>query len=149
MANDDRLHIAPRAKEEDTASMGSFLDGFQRKEMPKENPTRQERLRISAEVKNLTMDEAEEGIVNNMAVVLDVRKQEDYFNGHIPGAINLQEDDIILYASSNIRNLRQIIFVYSTNGRRSARACRLLMNIGYENVYNLGGIINWTGELES
>jgi len=78
---------------------------------------------------------------------LDVRTQDEYYNGHIPSAILLPEDEITQKAETIIPDKRKTILVYCQTGVRSERAVRALLGMGYTNVYDLGGIVNWTGEI--
>lgn len=80
------------------------------------------------------------------AILLDVRDQEDYADGHIPGSINLQLasiSDIDDYAP----NLETPIFVYCYGGMRSYQAAAILQGMGYHYVTNIGGIDQYKGEL--
>lgn len=86
------------------------------------------------------MDEADDYII------LDVRTAEEYADGHIPDAVNIpnesigEEDNI-----SQLPNKDQLIFVYCRSGRRSKEASKKLAALGYTNVYEFGGIIDWAG----
>ncbi len=77
-------------------------------------------------------------------VLLDVRTQEEYLDGHIEGSINipLQEIDKI---SQNVQNKSVAIFVYCRSGARSKKAVDILAKMGYDNVKNIGGIIGYKG----
>jgi rhodanese-related sulfurtransferase len=77
--------------------------------------------------------------------LVDVRTPEEYASGHIPKAINIPVSTI----SDNppTMNKDALIIVYCRSGSRSARAKDTLEEMGYTNVYNVGGIIDWTGEI--
>lgn len=84
-------------------------------------------------------------LINNEAIVIDVRSSDEYGTGHIEGSINIPVDVI-----SNISyDKNTTIIVYCATGIRSANAAKTLINLGYTNVYNLdGGLINWGFDLE-
>ena len=81
-------------------------------------------------------------------VVLDVRTAEEYAEGHIPGAINVANEDIGAEQPSELPDLDQVIFVYCRSGRRSKEASSKLAALGYTNIYEFGGILDWDGEIE-
>ena len=82
------------------------------------------------------------------AVLIDVRGEEDYKNGHIPGSINIPEPEI-----NNIENMligkSTPIFVYCLSGAKSWNATKALQALGYCNVQNIGGINKYTGKTET
>ena len=80
-------------------------------------------------------------------VVLDVRTEDEYASGHIPGAICIPNETIYKDRPEQLPDLDQIILVYCRSGNRSKRAARMLYEMGYTNVYEFGGIIDWTGEV--
>lgn len=89
---------------------------------------------------NVAMDLIEEG-----AIVVDVRNVDEYNTGHIKDSINIPVDNI----SSVNYDKETTIIVYCATGIRSADAAKALIDAGYTNVYNLdGGLINWGFELE-
>jgi rhodanese-related sulfurtransferase len=84
-------------------------------------------------------------LINNKAIVIDVRTSDEYNTGHIEDSINIPVDNInsINYGKDTT------IIVYCATGMRSANAAQTLINLGYTNVYNLdGGLINWGFDLE-
>lgn len=80
-------------------------------------------------------------------VVVDVRTQEEYAEGHIPGAICVPNESIADAQPAELPDLEQTILVYCRSGRRSKEAAQKLADMGYTNVYEFGGIIDWTGEV--
>ena len=80
-------------------------------------------------------------------VVVDVRRQDEYDEGHIPGAILVPNESIATEPPEALPDLDQIILVYCRSGRRSKEAAGKLAQIGYTNIYEFGGIIDWTGEI--
>lgn len=93
----------------------------------------------------ITENTANELISSNDVVIIDVRGSDEFDTGHIKGAINvpLSKIDEITYEKD------QYIIVYCASGMRSSNAAQILVDLGYENVYNLdGGLINWGATLE-
>lgn len=87
---------------------------------------------------------AKEKIINNGALLVDVRSKEEYNENHINGAINIDVNDINEDSISEIIfSLNTEIILYSNNGSRSSQAKELLKEYGYSNVYDLGAISNW------
>ncbi len=80
-------------------------------------------------------------------VVVDVRRQEEYDEGHIPGAILIPNESIGTERPVELPDLNQVILVYCRSGNRSKQAAEKLFNMGYTNIYNFGGISTWTGEI--
>lgn len=80
-------------------------------------------------------------------IVVDVRRQDEYDSGHIPGAILIPNESIGREQLEQLPDKDQIILVYCRSGRRSKEAAQKLANMGYTNVYEFGGIIDWTGEI--
>lgn len=82
-------------------------------------------------------------------VIVDVRQQDEYDAGHIPGAILIPNESIGTKRPEQLPNLDQIILVYCRSGNRSKQAAQKLFDMGYTNVYEFGGINTWTGEIVS
>ena len=97
---------------------------------------------ITAEEAKRIMD-SEEGYV-----ILDVRKQEEYDQGHIPGAIVISHEEIADKAEEVLTDKGQLILVYCRSGRRSKIAAEALVELGYINIKEFGGIIDWPYEVE-
>lgn len=76
-------------------------------------------------------------------IILDVREDYEFANGHIPGAILLPNGDITSKAESVLTDKNQLILVYCRSGRRSKEAAQKLADLGYSNVKEFGGIIDW------
>ena len=92
---------------------------------------------ITAEEAKSIMD-TEEGYI-----ILDVREQEDYDAGHIPGANLIPYTQIGDQANEMLPDKEQLILVYCRSGRRSKIAAEALMELGYTNIKEFGGIIDW------
>ena len=80
-------------------------------------------------------------------VVVDVRRQDEYDAGHIPGAILIPNESINKDQPEELPDLNQIILVYCRSGNRSKQAAQKLFDMGYRNIYEFGGITDWTGEI--
>ena len=99
-------------------------------------------LNITAQEAKQIMD-AQEGYV-----ILDVRTQEEYDQGHIPGAILIPDYEIRERAEEVLTDKDQLILVYCRSGRRSKNASQILVELGYTNIREFGGIIDWPYEVE-
>ncbi len=98
---------------------------------------------------NITAQEAK-GIMDTQEgyVILDVRTQEEYDQGHIPGAIVISHEEIAEKAEDVLTDKDQLIMVYCRSGRRSKIAAEALVELGYTNIKEFGGIIDWPYEVE-
>ena len=76
-------------------------------------------------------------------ILIDARTQEEYDEGHIPGAILIPEHEIADRAEKELPDKDQLILVYCRSGRRSKIAAEELVKLGYTNVKEFGGIIDW------
>lgn len=81
-------------------------------------------------------------------VILDTRTKEEFDTGHIPGAIQISHDEILKKAESVLTDKNQLILVYCRSGRRSKLAAEDLLKLGYTNIKEFGGILNWPYEVE-
>ena len=97
---------------------------------------------ITAEKAKEIMD-SEEGYI-----ILDVWTQEEYDEGHIPGAILIPHTEIEARAEEVLTDKDQLILVYCRSGRRSKIAAEALVELGYTNIKEFGGIIDWPYEVE-
>ena len=82
----------------------------------------------------------------NGYIILDVRRSDEFAEGHIPNAINIANEDIGTNAIPELPNKNQLILVYCRSGRRSKEAAKKLVDLGYTNIIEFGGILDWTGE---
>ena len=81
-------------------------------------------------------------------ILLDVRTPEEFADGHIPGALNIPNENIGENDIAELPDKEQRIYVYCRSGNRSKQASAKLVNLGYTNVVEIGGIIDYHGELE-
>ena len=79
-------------------------------------------------------------------IIIDARTQSEYDEGHIPGAILIPEYEISDRAEKELHDKNQLILVYCRSGRRSKIAAEELVKLGYTNVKEFGGIIDWEYE---
>jgi len=80
--------------------------------------------------------------------LIDVRTAEEFSTGHIPGALLIPDYEIEEKAPEQIPDKNDTIIVYCRSGRRSAGAAKMLTILGYNKVYDMGGIIDWPYETE-
>ena len=98
---------------------------------------------------NITAEEAKRIMDNEEGyIILDVRAQEEYDEGHIPGAILIPHTEIEARAEEVLTDKDQLILVYCRSGRRSKIAAEALVELGYTNIKEFGGIIDWPYEVE-
>ena len=98
---------------------------------------------------NITAEEAKEIMDSEEGyIILDVRTQEEYDEGHIPGAIVISHEEIAEKAEEVLTDKDQLILVYCRSGRRSKIAAEALVELGYTNIKEFGGIIDWPYEVE-
>ena len=98
---------------------------------------------------NITAEEAKQIIDTEEGyIILDVRTQEEYDQGHIPGAILIPDTEIKVKAEDVLTDKEQMILVYCRSGRRSKLAAETLVELGYTNIKEFGGIIDWPYEVE-
>ena len=80
-------------------------------------------------------------------IILDVRSREEYDQGHIPGAILIPDTEIEAKAADLLPDKDQLILVYCRSGRRSKLAAQSLADLGYTNIREFGGILDWPYEV--
>ncbi len=82
-------------------------------------------------------------------ILLDVRTPEEFASGHIPGAVQLTNETFTKQdAEKIIQSKEQAVYVYCRSGRRSKQSSQKLVDFGYSNVIEIGGILEYGGELE-
>ena len=98
---------------------------------------------------SISMEEAKEAFAQEGSyIIVDVRRADEYAQGHIPGAINIANEEIIDDDPAELSDKDQLIYVYCRSGRRSQEAAAKLAALGYSNVIECGGLMDWTGEIE-
>ena len=81
-------------------------------------------------------------------ILLDVRRIDEFEEGHIPGAINIPNESIGTEEIAQLPDKNQTIYVYCRSGNRSKQASQKLVKLGYTNIIEFGGILDYTGEFE-
>ena len=100
------------------------------------------------EYTQISQDKAAEMMaVDDGHVIVDVRREDEYAEGHIPRAILIPNESIVDTPPEELPDFDQIILVYCRSGRRSKEAAQKLADMGYTNVYEFGGIITWNGDI--
>lgn len=100
--------------------------------------------------KTITAKEVKEMIDReDNIILLDVRSEQEHKAGHIPGSILIPGSELAQRAPELLQDKNARIVVYCQSGRRSKSAANTLLELGYSNVYDLGGINNWTYEIKS
>ena len=84
---------------------------------------------------------------NENYIILDVRTVEEYNEGHIPNAICIPNETIGNNKIDELPNKEQLILIYCRSGNRSKQAAEKLKKLGYTNLIEFGGIIDWKGEI--
>ena len=81
-------------------------------------------------------------------IILDTRTEEEFAQSHIPNAVLIPHYEIAQRAEKELPNKDQLILVYCRSGNRSKQASQALADLGYTNVKEFGGIIDWEYEIE-
>ena len=103
----------------------------------------------SSGYRQISMDEAVKMMRDEKDyIILDVRRPDEFAEGHIPGAINVPNEEIGTTDIAELPNKSQLILVYCRSGRRSKEASEKLVKLGYTNIVEFGGILDWKGEIE-
>ena len=99
--------------------------------------------------RSITMDDAVDMMAKETGyIILDVRRPDEFAAGHIPNAINVPNESIGTDEIPELPNKDQLIMVYCRSGRRSKEASEKLVKLGYTNIVEFGGILDWKGEIE-
>ncbi len=98
----------------------------------------------------ISSDEAAQMMANETDyIILDVRRPDEFASGHIPGAVNVANETISEDSVKDVlKDKSQRIFIYCRSGNRSKQASEKLVNMGYTNIYEFGGINTWKGAVE-
>ena len=98
----------------------------------------------------ITQEEAKEMMDTQEVIILDVREQDEYDSGHIPGAVLLPVGTIDEETAAEvIPEKDSMVLVYCRSGNRSKTVSETLVGLGYTNIYEFGGINTWPYETES
>ena len=99
-----------------------------------------EKISMSEGLKRMESDEG--------YILLDVRRADEFAAGHIPGAVNLPNEQIGKAEIPSLPDKNQTIYIYCRSGNRSKQAADKLLSLGYTTLIEFGGILDYTGELE-
>ena len=103
----------------------------------------------SSSYRQISMDEAIKMMRDEKDyIILDVRRPDEFAEGHIPGAINVPNEEIGTAEIAELPDKSQLILVYCRSGRRSKEASEKLVKLGYTNIVEFGGFLDWKGEIE-
>ena len=80
-------------------------------------------------------------------LILDVRRPDEFAEGHIPDALNIPNETIADEQPEQLPDKDQLLLIYCRSGNRSKEAAQKLADMGYTNVYEFGGINTWEGEI--
>ena len=98
--------------------------------------------------RQISMDEAVTMMAQETGyIILDVRRPDEFAAGHIPNAINIPNESIGTDEIPELPDKDQLIMVYCRSGRRSKEASEKLVKLGYTNIVEFGGILDWKGEI--
>ena len=98
--------------------------------------------------RQISMDEAVTMMAEKTGyIILDVRRADEFATGHIPSAINVANESIGTDKIPELPDKNQLIMVYCRSGRRSKEAAEKLVKLGYTNIVEFGGILDWKGEI--
>ncbi len=97
----------------------------------------------------ISQEEAKEMMDNQEVLILDVREQDEYDSGHIPGAVLLPVGSITEESAAEVIPEKDAtVLVYCRSGNRSKTAAKALAELGYTGIYEFGGITTWPYEVE-
>ena len=103
----------------------------------------------SSGYRQISMDEAVKMMRDEKDyIILDVRRPDEFAEGHIPGAINVPNEKIGTTEIAELPDKSQLILVYCRSGRRSKEASEKLVKLGYTNIVEFGGILDYKGEIQ-
>ena len=102
-----------------------------------------------AAYQEISQEKAKEMMDTQEVLILDVREQEEYDSGHIPGAVLLPVGSIDEETAADvIPESDTVVLVYCRSGNRSKKAAEALAELGYTGIYEFGGINTWPYEIE-
>lgn len=97
----------------------------------------------------ISQEEAKEMMDSQEVLILDVREQDEYDSGHIPGAVLLPVGSITEGSAAEVIPEKDAtVLVYCRSGNRSKTAAKALAELGYTGIYEFGGITTWPYEVE-
>lgn len=94
-------------------------------------------------VHKIDPEEAKAMMDQGNVIIVDVRRIDEFEQGYIPGAILVPNETILTEALTKLPDKNAMILIYCRSGRRSAEAAEKLLSLGYTQVYDFGGILDW------
>ena len=141
------IEASEESSAEDAQSETETPEDNSRPENDTEDAPAQEETPGLGEYVRITATQAKEMMAaTEEFVLLDVRTPEEFAEGYIEGAILIPHTEIAARAVTELTEKDMLILVYCRSGRRSEEAARALLELGYTNVYDFGGIIDWPYE---
>jgi len=119
-----------------------FLSACSNNEVSEKEVNTDQEVTEKIEYIKISSEEAKE-MMSDDVLILDVRSQEEFDEGHIEGAVLLPVDEILAGNYGPLTDLDQTILVYCRSGNRSAKAAKALIKVNYSKVYDFGGIFDW------
>lgn len=99
--------------------------------------------------KHISQDDAQRIIkANPDAIIVDVRTPEEFDKKHIPHALLVPIEELKAENFSKLSNKNATLLIYCWTGRRAEDSAKILVEHGYKNVYEFGGLVDWTGAVE-
>ena len=95
----------------------------------------------------ISAEEAYEMMASQEVVVVDVRTRKEYDGGHIENAVLVPSESIGSEMPEALPDKEATLLIYCRSGRRSKEAAQKLLSLGYQSVYDFGGVIDWPYEL--
>lgn len=102
---------------------------------------------VGGVLKKISAEEAKKMIDAGGVTIVDVRRRDEFDAGHISGAVLVPVESITSQAPSALPDKNAVLLIYCRSGNRSATAAQRLHKLGYTNVYDFGGIIDWPYEI--
>lgn len=96
----------------------------------------------------ISAEEAKKMIDAGGVTIVDVRTEEEYAGAHIPGAVNLPNESIGKELPEALTDQEAVLLIYCRTGVRSKQASDKLSELGYQKLYDMGGIVDWPYETE-
>ncbi|MBU5298999.1 rhodanese-like domain-containing protein [Clostridium sporogenes] len=101
-------------------------------------------------INTITSEEAKKMIDEREDItILDVRGESEYREGHIKGSKLIPLEFLEANVEDEVPDKNSTIFIYCRSGKKAKIGCEYLKELGYDNVYDMGGIMDWPYEIES
>lgn len=131
-----------------TAGMETGMETAMEEPMEEQENTQMEPQTEETAYHKISAAEAKEMMDQSEVTIVDVRTLQEYKGGHVPGAINIPNEEILDTEPELLKDKDATLLVYCRSGVRSKDASDKLVRMGYKNVYDFGGIIDWNYDTE-